>query len=95
LESKKKSLRVATAEMVSASTSSPFTTSSLSVQNNNNVHNENGCTTQSFGAITASNFTGLKDKNIPVHTLLLGTHPSVISFEKDQYYANPLKYVNV
>lgn len=52
---------------------------------------QNGGETESFGALTAANATGLKDKNIVVHTLILGTHPSVKSFQEKQYYGHPMK----
>lgn len=44
--------------------------------------------TTSFGALTAANFTSLKDNDIKIHTLILGTHPSVTSLEKSQYYGH-------
>ena len=47
--------------------------------------------TESFGALTAANLTSLKDQNIEIHTLILGTHPSVSSLSRDQYYAHPMK----
>jgi hypothetical protein len=47
--------------------------------------------TKSFGAMTAANFTNLQDKNIKIHTLILGTHPSIKSFEEQAYFAHPIK----
>ncbi|KAL3935331.1 MAG: hypothetical protein SGBAC_009130 [Bacillariaceae sp.] len=51
--------------------------------------------TVSFSALTAYNFTATKEQDIipPVHTLLLGTHPSVTSLEESRYYGHPMKYV--
>jgi hypothetical protein len=31
--------------------------------------------------------------NIPPHTLILGTHPSITSLTKGQFYGHPMKYV--
>lgn len=43
--------------------------------------------TLGFEAKTAEAF------NIPVHTLILGTHPDTHALELGQYYGNPMKYV--
>jgi len=42
--------------------------------------------TKSFDAVVASRFASLRDKNIPIHTLILGTHPSEASLSEQQYY---------
>jgi hypothetical protein len=47
--------------------------------------------TSSFGPLTADNFPNSENKDIKIHTLILGTHPSVKSFEEDQYYAHKQK----
>jgi len=39
--------------------------------------------TQSFAPQTNA------DKSIPVHTLIVGTHPSITSFAKEKYFAHP------
>jgi len=55
--------------------------------------------TTSFGAITHANYVTHGASvdptavSVPVHTLILGTHPGVKSFEKQQYFGHPMKYV--
>ena len=47
--------------------------------------------TLSFGAIWAGNFPSLVDQQIKVHTLILGTHPSIRSLKEEQYFGHPMK----
>jgi hypothetical protein len=47
--------------------------------------------TKSQGAFTAANFPNLQERNIEIHTLILGTHPSVKSLAEEQYYGHPMK----
>jgi G:T/U-mismatch repair DNA glycosylase len=44
--------------------------------------------TTSFDAVWAGRFPALADKQIQVHTLILGTHPSIKSLEMAQYYGH-------
>ncbi|CAJ1966506.1 unnamed protein product [Cylindrotheca closterium] len=46
--------------------------------------------TSSFDAVTAANFTKSNQVIPPVHTLLLGTHPSVQSLKENRYYGHPM-----
>lgn len=51
--------------------------------------------TKSFGAVTAATWphlTGEDKTKTPLHTIILGTHPSIASLEKSQYYGHPQKY---
>jgi hypothetical protein len=50
-----------------------------------------GASTVSFDALTAANFPSLMNKNIEMHTLILGTHPSIKSLAESQYFGNPMK----
>jgi hypothetical protein len=52
---------------------------------------EDDNTTNSQGAFTAANFPNLQERNIEIHTLILGTHPSIQSLAKEQYYGHPMK----
>jgi hypothetical protein len=47
--------------------------------------------TESFGAM----WDGVLNPNtrIQPHTLILGTHPSIVSLQEGEYYAHPMKYV--
>lgn len=45
--------------------------------------------TVSFQPISDRTFN--PDSKVKIHTLLLGTHPSVKSLAKSQYYAHPMK----
>jgi hypothetical protein len=47
--------------------------------------------TRSFGAVWADNFASLKERKTKVHTLILGSHPSVTSLEQNRYYAHKQK----
>ena len=47
--------------------------------------------TLSFGAIWAGSFPSLVDHNVKVHTLILGTHPSIASLQQEQYFGHPMK----
>jgi hypoxanthine-DNA glycosylase len=48
--------------------------------------------TQSFEPIWSNRFLSSKDNDnpVPVHTLILGTHPSIKSLEQEQYYGHPM-----
>jgi hypothetical protein len=47
--------------------------------------------TQSFDAVWAD---GIRfPSQVPPHTLILGSHPSIQSLSQSQYYAHPMKYV--
>jgi hypoxanthine-DNA glycosylase len=46
--------------------------------------------TSSFGALWAGNFTELQHENVQVHTLILGTHPSITSLEENRYFGHPM-----
>lgn len=48
--------------------------------------------TNSFSPIWAGTFD--PNTTIKVHTLILGTHPSITSLGKNQYYGHPMKYVH-
>jgi hypothetical protein len=50
-----------------------------------------GPSTVSFDALTAANFPSLMNKNIEMHTLILGTHPSIKSLAESQYFGHPMK----
>lgn len=50
-----------------------------------------GPPTVSFDAITAENFPGLKNSIPAIHTLILGTHPSIRSLAESQYFGHPMK----
>lgn len=47
--------------------------------------------TKSFGALWAGDFRSLADKDIKVHTLILGTHPSIVSLAENRYFDYPMK----
>ena len=47
--------------------------------------------TQSFGAHTAANFCKPGEPTVDVHTLILGTHPSIQSLERNEYFGHPMK----
>jgi hypothetical protein len=47
--------------------------------------------TCSFEAVWAGTFPSLAEENIKVHTLILGTHPSITSLKENQYFAHPMK----
>jgi G:T/U-mismatch repair DNA glycosylase len=47
-------------------------------------------TTSSFGVLWAGNFTELQHENIQIHTLILGTHPSITSLEENRYFGHPM-----
>jgi hypothetical protein len=53
--------------------------------------------TQSFGAVTATTYKSHgkyvdpEATPVDIHTLILGTHPSIQSLEKTQYYGHPVK----
>ena len=58
----------------------------------------------SFGAVTHATFQKEREMEgipapaasaavVPVHTLILGTHPGLQSLKKSQYYGHPMKYV--
>jgi len=51
--------------------------------------------TRSFEAVTAATWPHLSEehRSTPIHTLIVGTHPSITSLGKSQYYGHPLKYV--
>jgi hypothetical protein len=69
---------------------SPSPTKKTAIQSKNAYDSEDDIT-ESFGAFTAANFTNLEDKNIEIHTLILGTHPSGKSLKQEEYYGNPVK----
>lgn len=46
--------------------------------------------TYSFNALWAGNFAELQDKNVTIHTLILGTHPSVTSLLENKYFGHPM-----
>ena len=49
--------------------------------------------TSSFQTITALTWPHLEehDREIPMHTLILGTHPSEESLRRGRYYGHPMK----
>eukprot|EP00980_Cylindrotheca_fusiformis_P001343 scaffold338_cov116-Cylindrotheca_fusiformis.AAC.8 len=49
-----------------------------------------GPSTRSFDAVTADSFPSLEGANIEIHTLVLGTHPSIKSLEESQYFGHPM-----
>ena len=48
-------------------------------------------TTSCFGALTSAQL-GM-DLSIPIHTLILGTHPGIKLLAEHEYYCHPNKYV--
>jgi hypoxanthine-DNA glycosylase len=45
--------------------------------------------TKSNGGSITSSFEALYDKSIPIHTLILGTHPAKKSLREGKYFSNP------
>jgi hypothetical protein len=85
---------VVTAASVTPSPSSKkkkFKKGANSSSNDNN--SKNNTRTQSFHPLWSGSLDGFEreDSIVEPHTLILGTHPSVTSLQKQQSYAHPMK----